>query len=234
MRLRVVTVDVVQVVGRAQAQAELLPEPRQDVVHLDLLVDSVALDLEQESVLAEDVAIHGDRLTRALDVPVYDAAGRLALQAARKRDQAFRVLGQDLLVDARPVVHPLHLADRAEPHEVDVALVVGGEEGEVVGVAVDASLTKEARAGRNVDLAADDRLDPCVFARLVEVNRAVHDAVVGETDRGHLELGGAGDHRWDPAGAIEQRILGVIVEVDEGFRGVRHRLDWVWRTPRIV
>jgi hypothetical protein len=24
------------------------------------------------------------------------------------------------------------------------------------------------------------------------------------------------------------------VEVDEGFRGVRHRFGWVWRTPGIV
>src|SRR5207244_6328237 len=39
-------------------------------------------------------------------------------------------------------------------------------------------------------------------------------------------------HRVDAAGAIEERKLGVVVEVDEGFRGVRHRLVRVWRPPR--
>jgi hypothetical protein len=35
----------------------------------------------------------------------------------------------------------------------------------------------------------------------------------------------------DAARPIEQRELGVVVQVDEGFRGVRHRFGWVWRTP---
>src|SRR2546430_17680064 len=61
---------------------------------------------------------------------------------------------------------------------------------------------------------------------------AVHDAVVGEADRGHPELGGAGDHRGNAAGAIEQRVLGVVVEVNEGFRGVLHRSGWAGGAPR--
>jgi len=194
----------------------------------------VALDLEQEPVLAEDIAVRSDRLARAVDVALDDSHRGLALQATRERDQPFRVLGQDLLVDAGLVVHALHLADRAQAHEVQVALVVGGEQRQVVRIAVDPSLAQEARAGRHVDLAADDRLDPGVLARLVEVDGAVHDAVVGEADRRHLELGRPRHHGGDAARPIEQRVLGVVMEVDEGFWGVRHRLVWVWRTPRIV
>ena len=182
------------------------------------------LDLEQKVVLAEDVAIRCDRLPRAVDVAVDDLAGRLALETTRKGDQALRVLGQDLLVDARLVVHPLHLADGAKPHQVEVALVAGREERQVVGVAVHAAFPQQARPRRDVDLAADDRLDPGFLAGLIEVDRAVHDAVVCKPDRRHPELGRTRHHGGNAAGAVEQRILGVVVEVDESFWGVPHRL----------
>jgi hypothetical protein len=39
--------------------------------------------------------------------------------------------------------------------------------------------------------------------------------VVGERDRGHLELGGALGERRDPARPVEDRVLGVDVQVDE-------------------
>ena len=234
MRLRVVAVHVVEVVGRAQAQAEFFAEARQNTVDLGLPVDAMALHLEQEAVLAEDVAVRGHRLARAVDVTVDDPARSLTLQAAGQGDQSGRMLGQDLLVDAGLVVHPLHLTDGAQAHEVEVAVVVGGKEREVIRVAVDAPLAHEPRARRHVDLAADDRLDPGVLASFVKVDRAIHHAVVGHPDRRHLELRRPRDHGRDATCPIEQRVLGVVVEVDEGLWGVRHRLGWVWRTPRIV
>ena len=88
-----------------------------------------------------ELALAGRQIARAIDVAVSDPASGLALQAARQRDQALAVLGQDLLVDAGLVVHALHLANGAELHQVDVALVVRGEEGEVVGIPVDSALS---------------------------------------------------------------------------------------------
>src|SRR5258705_523659 len=70
------------------SEAELLAEVGQRAVDLDLPVDAVALHLEQESVLAEDVAERGDRLASPRDVAVDDPARRLALQATGQRDQS--------------------------------------------------------------------------------------------------------------------------------------------------
>jgi hypothetical protein len=39
--------------------------------------------------------------------------------------------------------------------------------------------------------------------------------MIGERDGGHLELGGALREVRDAAGAVEDRVLGVDVEVDE-------------------
>ena len=71
----------------------------------------------------------------------------------------------------------------------------------------------------DVDLAAEDRLDALVARRLVEVDRARERAVVGERDGRHLELGGALREVRDPARAVEDRVLRVDVEVDEGRFG---------------
>ena len=67
-----------------------------------------------------------------------------------------------------------------------------------------------------VDLAADDRLDAVLGARLVQLHRAVHHAVVGETEGGLLELRGALGERVDLAGAVEQGVLGVHVQMGAG------------------
>ena len=71
----------------------------------------------------------------------------------------------------------------------------------------------------DVDLAADDRLDAVLFGLAVELDRAGERAVVGEPDGGHLELGGPLRERRDAAGAVENRVFGVDVEVDEGRLG---------------
>ena len=67
----------------------------------------------------------------------------------------------------------------------------------------------------DVDLAADDRLDPLLPGLLVEVDRAGQRAVVGERDRGHLELGRPGREGGDAARPVEDRVLAVDVQVDE-------------------
>ena len=70
-----------------------------------------------------------------------------------------------------------------------------------------------------VDLAADDRLDPRLPRGLVELDRAVHHAVVGEPERGLPERGRALHEAVDLRGPVEQRVLGVDVQVGAGGRG---------------
>src|SRR5262249_56499760 len=67
----------------------------------------------------------------------------------------------------------------------------------------------------DVDRAAERRLDALLLGLAVELDRPGHGAVVGEPDRRHLELSRAGRERRDPAGPVEDRVLGVDVKVDE-------------------
>ena len=67
----------------------------------------------------------------------------------------------------------------------------------------------------DVDLAADDRLDSLLRRVLVELHRARQRAVVGEPDGRHLELRGALREGRNTAGPVEDRVLGVDVQMDE-------------------
>ena len=56
----------------------------------------------------------------------------------------------------------------------------------------------------------------CFLRGLVELDRAVHDAVVGQADGRLAERGGALGELVDLARAVEQRVLGVDVEMRDG------------------
>jgi hypothetical protein len=72
---------------------------------------------------------------------------------------------------------------------------------------LDAAVVDEVR------LEPEDRLDLVLLAGLVELDRAVHHAVVGEPERRLAELGGPLGELLDLARAVEQRVLGVDVEM---------------------
>jgi hypothetical protein len=72
-----------------------------------------------------------------------------------------------------------------------------------------------ASAGRDVELAADDRLDPRLLRGEVEVDATEEVAVVGERDRRKAKLARAVDQLLELRGAVEEAVLRVNVEVDE-------------------
>ena len=58
-----------------------------------------------------------------------------------------------------------------------------------------------------------------IFGGVVELDRAEEVAVVGHGDGGHLLFGDDIHQLADLAGAVEEGVVGVAVEVDEGFVG---------------
>ena len=214
----VLAAQVVDVAGAHEAAAHLAGYPDDPLVALVLRRQAVLLDLEVDVLRAEDphqVVGMGPGLLRfVLQQALAEARG----QTARQRDHTARVLLDLGEVDGRlSPLQALQEAGRGELDQVPVTLVVGRQQGQVValgaprgGVVVD-----------QVDLAADDRLDVMRFAGLVELDGAVHHAVVGQAQCRLAELGGPLGQRLDLAGSIEQRVLGVDVEMGAG--GSAHR-----------
>ncbi len=223
MGARVLFRQVVAVVGREQRDAEVLPELLQHLIALVLDGDVVVLDLEVVAV-AEDLQVLGRELAALRVVVGGERAVDLAREAAARRDEPAVQLPQEILVDARLEVEALLVRQAHHFAEVLVALHVHGEQDHVEvapGLVVVAALLLAAlgaAAGSEVHLASDDRLDGVRHARLVELDRAEHVAVVGHRDRRHPERLHLRDQLRDLVGAVEQTVLRVEMEMHEAHR----------------
>ncbi len=202
--------QVVDVAGGDERQLRLgreLDELRVDpLLYLEARVLELDVGVVAPEHLRQPVEVGRRVLGPALLERLADAAG----EAPGERDQPARIALEQLPVDARLRVVALEVAERAQLDQVRIAGVRLGQERQVRV----AARARVAVVG-DVDLAADDRLDPLVARRLVEVDRAGERAVVGERHRRHLELGRARRERRDPARPVEDRVLAVDVQVDE-------------------
>ena len=101
--------------------------------------------------------------------------------------------------------------------EVPVAGLVLRQQHEVMVNVLPAAggLLVETAAGRNINLAADNRLDAPVARGLIKINCAAEHAVVGDRERGELQFAGFVHQPIEAAGAIEQRILRVQMQMDK-------------------
>jgi hypothetical protein len=77
------------------------------------------------------------------------------------------------------------------------------------------ALSLRAAVVGDVDLAADDGLDAVATRFAEEFDRSGQRSVVGERDGRHLEFGRSLGERRDPARSVEDRVLGMDVEMDE-------------------
>jgi hypothetical protein len=70
----------------------------------------------------------------------------------------------------------------------------------------------------DVHLIANDGLDAFSFTYLQQLNRAVHDAVIGEGDRIHPQFQGPIHQRIDMASTIEQAVVAVDVQTNKSHK----------------
>ena len=199
--LVIVGVGVVGVVGRYQWRTQVVRNLDQLGVRLALRCNAVILDLNKHIVTAEDVLQLACFTAGACFVAVEQRLQYVSAQTAGGSDNTFAVLVQEIPVDPRFVVVPLEVGPARELDQVLVALLVLSQQAQVViqlariGLAtrvVEPAATLWAFAAMvvgHVGLGADNRLDPSTLTRLVEVQNAIHVAVVGHRHR-WLTVGG--------------------------------------------
>ncbi len=73
----------------------------------------------------------------------------------------------------------------------------------------------ESTSLRDIDFAAEDRLDAALARVIVKDHRRKHVAVLGHRERRHLQPGRFVQELVDAARAVEQRELGVQMQVNE-------------------
>ena len=229
MRLRVLLPGVVQVVRRNDRHAELSRDP--DLLADDpaLIRQAVVLDLDEVLAGAEDVARLAGGREGAIVLAVHEQHTDLRRETSGKADQAVGVFGEQLLVHPRPVVEAFEVREGDQSEEVAVALLVLGEQREVVVLLL--ALPRRAiepGAGRHVRLDPYDRFHSRLPRRLVEPERAEHGPVVRDRDRRHPVASGlaedrgrarVGAGRLDTRSPVEQGVFRVRVQMDEPWAG---------------
>ena len=101
VRLVLGLVHVVEVVGHHQREPHLGREPQELLVEAPLLGDAVVLELEEEAVGAQDVAVVAGDLAREVPVLGLERLGDLAAEARGEADEPLAVAREVLAVDAR-------------------------------------------------------------------------------------------------------------------------------------
>src|SRR6266545_4572441 len=208
---------VMHVVSGDEVQPEILRPLNQVAIDLGLFGDRVVLEFEIKIFRAERLLepIHGG--ARLIQPVLLDQFGNFTGETSGKHDEALVVLRQNFFVDARLVVIALQMRRGGESDQVLVArLVLRQQDKMMVNVLAAAGrLFVEATAGRNIHLATDDRFDAFVASGLIKIDRAVEHTVVGDREGGKLQFMRLVHQPVEAAGAVEQRILGVQMEVDK-------------------
>ncbi|CAB4835646.1 unannotated protein [freshwater metagenome] len=225
---RVVTMHVMAVVGGEQRRFDAAREVEQHGIGAVLFGDALVLDLDEEVVATKDVLEPGCLGDRSFHVAPHERLKHVSAEAPCGGDEPLAVVGQRLPVDAGLVVVALHVGARRQLDEVLVADVVLGQEREVVvelgpavGVAarvVDPAATSRtlvAALVRHVRLGAEDGRNALLAALLVEVEDAIHVAVIGDAE-GRLPVRRSSrDQLAYARRAIEHRELGVDMQMGE-------------------
>ena len=207
-----------RVVGRDKLKVQLLRELIQSLIDLFLLLDAVILYLEIEVLPVEDLEKFLADLIGLVHISVRDRARDRAREAGGHADEALAMPAQKLHVDAR--LHVKALGERGRDHmdEVFVAGHVLAQQDEMaVPFAVDVAALV-ARMRREVDLAADDRMDALRLAGAVKVDHAVHDAMVGQRARGLPQLCHTVHQLFDTAGAVQQAVFAVDMQMCKWYQ----------------
>lgn len=231
MVVRGVAGDVVAVVGGQRRDAQRAADLEQPLADPSFDRQPVVHQLEEVVVRPDDLAPPGGRLKRLAVLPQAKPGLHLPGGTAGGDDDAVGVFGDELGVHARPLAQlALEGGQRGQLEQVAQAgrvlrnhrqVRVGAAARDVVGLL--AGVTPgdapgvEARAGRDVGLDTDDRLDAGLCRRVVELAGAEHVSVIGHPDRGHLQALHLGKHGRDLRGTVQHRVLGVVMQVHEGL-----------------
>ena len=203
--------QVVTVVGRNQRNIHFpgqADQPRQNGLFFPQVVIH---DLNIEILLAEDFLHFPHIGMGAFILPVQQHFRQVAAQAGAQADQAFVMFPDQVIVDPRPVIVTRQEALADQVHQVLIAGIVLAQQDQVAVFTAGHGLVRPIPA--DVCFAADDRFDPGILHRVIEIDRAVQDAVIRNSAGVHPQLFQPVCKRTDPAGAVQQAVFRVQMKM---------------------
>ena len=175
------------------------------------------LDLQIE-ILSEDLLMPCDGIFSSFHVAGYDVSWNLSRNTCRAADKSSGIFLHDLMGYPRLViVLSFDVTGRYYLHQILVALIVLGEQDQVVISLVVLVLELVVVVSGDIDLASYDWLDLRIFLRnLQKFLHAVHVSMVGDGQCRHAELFRSFKKTAYRGLTVKDGILCVDVKMDEG------------------
>ena len=216
MAFGVLLPEIVGVVGADQGNARLLVQAQQAPIHRGLLGNAVILKLQIEVALAQNV-LHGQGIFLGPVIVAADqAAGNFTGQARRQADKALRMPAQQVQINAGLDIEPVYKGLAHQVRQIPVSRFVFAQQHQMTGFGVQLIGFVQPGAPGHIHLAADDRVDALGLAGPVKVDGAVHNAVVRDGHRRLAQLLHQLRQVPDAAGAVQQAVLRVDVQMGKG------------------
>ena len=167
--VRIGALDVMNIVGDDQPEIILTGEFYQSGDDDLLIFEPMILYLEKKIVATEDVNVLPNDGVGAAEVVepvgVENGAGDFSADACRQRNQAAMILAKKFLVNPRLVVEAFGVGARDQFDEIMIALIVFGEQDQMIVLNAVDFLTERAMLRSNVDFAAYDGFDDSAVGR---------------------------------------------------------------------
>ena len=213
---RVLRTGIMAVIRRDKADPQFSAHAQQLGVHLLLLRNPVVLQFQEEIPLPEDIPVGQSRLLCLL----IEAAGQKSLYFSRKAgacaDDPLMISAQYFFIHSGFVIISVHEALGHDLHQVRVTLVVLGKQDQMkIAVISPADLTVETGSRRDVDFTSDNRPDFLRQALLIEIDHAVHHAVIRDRRGIHAELFHTGDIFLYLIGTVQKTVLRMDMQMCE-------------------
>ena len=177
--LGVLCADIVHIAGGDQPQVKLFGQLDQLAVRLRQPLYGVILQFQEVAFGAKDITIPGDPFPGQPYLAIAQETGNLGGATTRATDEPFGMRSKEITVNAGLVVEALQLCRRGDLHQVLITCVTVRQEQNVVAMLVPLGIAIIHGTQGQVRLHADDGLNACSFAGLVELDGSIHCAVVG-------------------------------------------------------
>lgn len=217
MRGAIAAVDVVDIVATDYLEVEIgrnLQEGRNDS---KLFLDPVIHDFDKIVFAAEHFDKLADSFSRLGFFAFKEKLGDDSLKTAGESDQSIGMGGEEFEIGPRLVVKSVDIRVGDDLHQVLITFEVLCKEAHVV---IFSAADLFFFPGRHeVNFGADQRFDVVFLGGSVKIDRTEEISVVGKCDRLHSEMAGLGKQTVDPAGSVEEAVIGVNVEMNEFLVG---------------
>ena len=238
--LRVLRIGIVAVIGGDQRNSHLPAHTEQFRIDSLLVRISVVLQFQEKIALAENVQVALCGFTGTRGIPPDDLAGNFTGQAGGGGDDAFMEFTQKIKIHPGFIIKAFGEGAADNLHQVGIAGIVFRQQDQVIiAVLAVALLPVVTRPRRHIDLTPYDGIDTFFFCRLIKIDHAVHDAVIGNGRCRHAKRFHLAYVLGDLIGTVQKRVLGVDVKVREGHKisfckPFVNRVCKAFRTPAAV